>query len=347
MATPLSSAKSFRFAFTTTWMASVMIQTAILYYWFGFDLHPSFTDASIQCTLIAAATMLISHNLAYYRPTKGRYFFILTLNATLAVACIYACYWLLGLLFRDSATYFPWLQASLPVRFIIIWIFLSAISMLSIFWYEMEDQKETIARKENAEKLAREAELFKLRHQLQPHFLFNSLNSINALISLRPEEARQMVQKLSDFLRGTLKKEDQSWTTLKEEIQYLQWYLDIEKVRFRHRLSTEIIVSEGCDSLQIPPMLLQPVVENAIKFGLYDTIGEITIRIKAWTADDMLLISVENPFDPELQNSTKGTGFGLSSIQRRLFLLFGRSDLLTTDTQNTIFTTYIKVPQPK
>jgi LytS/YehU family sensor histidine kinase len=211
----------------------------------------------------------------------------------------------------------------------------------------MEDQKETIARKENAEKLAREAELFKLRHQLQPHFLFNSLNSINALISLRPEEARQMVQKLSDFLRGTLKKEDQSWTTLKEELQYLQWYLDIEKVRFRHRLSTEIIVSEGCETLQIPPMLLQPVVENAIKFGLYDTIGEITIRIKSWTADDMLLISVENPFDPELQNSTKGTGFGLSSIQRRLFLLFGRSDLLTTDTQNTIFTTYIKVPQPQ
>jgi two-component system, LytTR family, sensor kinase len=345
MAKPLSTQPAFRLTFVISWTAGVLALTALIYYWFGFGLLPALVDGWLNVSLLALDALLIVHNLAYYRPTSGRFLFVLAVNATLAAACLYFGYYICGLLFKDQPLYLDWLKASLPVRFLVAWIFLSAISLLSFFWYEIKAQQETIERKETAEKLATEAELFKLRHQLQPHFLFNSLNSINALISLRPEEARQMVQKLSDFLRGTLKKEDQTSTSLKEEMQYLQWYLDIEKVRFRHRLSTEIDCSEESLNAQLPPLLLQPVVENAIKFGLYDTIGDIIIRIKAWTADNTLFISVENPFDPELQHSTKGTGFGLSSIRRRLYLLFGRSDLLDTQTDNTLFTTLIKVPQ--
>lgn len=211
-------------------------------------------------------------------------------------------------------------------------------------WYNMDEQREELSRKEATERLAREAELYKLRQQLQPHFLFNSLNSINALIALRPQQAREMVLKLSDFLRGTLKREDQQWILLPEELQYLQLYLDIEKVRFGHRLATEITADDATAKLMIPPMLLQPVVENAIKYGLYDTTESITISITAWQTDDMLHIQVQNPFDPELQTSA-GTGFGLSSIDRRLYLLFGRKDLLETNANGNIFTTLIKVPQ--
>src|SRR5690606_11377571 len=86
------------------------------------------------------------------------------------------------------------------------------------------------------EKISREAELYKLRQQLHPHFLFNSLNSINALIHSQPEQARKMVQQLSEFLRGTLKREENQLISLEEELQYLKLYLDIEKVRFGHRL---------------------------------------------------------------------------------------------------------------
>src|SRR5258708_40173562 len=101
--------------------------------------------------------------------------------------------------------------------------------------------------------------------------LFNSINSISAITGSKPEQARKMIQQLSDFLRGNLKKEEQQWVPLSEELQYLELYLDIEKVRFGHRLSTEISCEEGCLGLKLPPMLLQPIVENAIKFGLYDT----------------------------------------------------------------------------
>lgn len=219
------------------------------------------------------------------------------------------------------------------------------MAMMSLLWYTQQEQKETDARKSEADRIVKDAELFKLHQQLQPHFLFNSLNSISALTGRQPEKARHMIQQLSDFLRGTLKKDEQVWTTLEEEMQYLQLYLDIEKVRFGYRLQTAILQSEDSLQMKLPSMLLQPVVENAIKFGLYDTIGEVTISITAKNTDGFLEVSVENPCDEETLQPLPGTGFGLSSIQRRLYLLFGRTDLLSTKNQNHFFTTTLTIPQ--
>jgi len=222
---------------------------------------------------------------------------------------------------------------------------LGCVTMISILWFNQLEQKEFEERKSDAEKLAKEAELFKLRQQLQPHFLFNSLNSINALIGTRPEEARKMVQQLSDFLRGTIKKEETQWVTLQEELQYLQLYLDIEKVRFGNRLTTESSIEENSLQLKLPALLLQPIVENAIKFGLYDTTGETLIQLFATIEDKNLIIRVTNPFDPETSSPKLGVGFGLKSIQRRLYLLFARTNLLTTEVKENTFTTIVKIPQ--
>lgn len=180
---------------------------------------------------------------------------------------------------------------------------------------------------------------------MQPHFLFNSLNSINALIGSRPQEARKMVQQLSDFLRGTIKKDETQWVNLKEELEYLQLYLDIEKVRFGNRLATAIDIEEITHNLKLPALLLQPIVENAIKFGLYDTIGETVIEISAAKEENHLLIKVKNPFDPETSSPKQGTGFGLNSVQRRLYLLFARNDLVTTEAKDNIFITIVRIPQ--
>jgi LytS/YehU family sensor histidine kinase len=221
---------------------------------------------------------------------------------------------------------------------------LGCFVLVSVIWYNWQEQTEQEERKQAAEQLAKEAELFKLRQQLQPHFLFNSLNSINALIGTRPSEARKMVQQLSDFLRGTIRKEEHQWVTLKEELQYLELYLDIEKVRFGHRLSTTIECDEATSEMKLPALLLQPIMENAIKFGLYDTVDEIEISLKASKEDNQLVITIKNPFDPETA-IPKGTGFGLQSVTRRLFLLFARNDLVTTGGKDNIFTTTIKIPQ--
>lgn len=254
-------------------------------------------------------------------------------------------HWTLDTLIISDPHYSDFLYNSLPVRFFIGLLIIGLMAMVSVVWYTQLDQKESEKRKTEAERLARDAELYKLRQQLQPHFLFNSLNSITALIGSRPEEARKMIHQLSDFLRGTLKKEDQQPVSLMEELEHLQLYLDIEKVRFGHRLSTEISYSELCKTKVLPPMLLQPIVENAIKFGLYDTTGVVTISIFGECVDNELHITVQNPFDPDTSRPKHGTGFGLSGVKRRLYLLFGRTDLLETTSYSHIFTTTVKIPQ--
>ena len=125
----------------------------------------------------------------------------------------------------------------------------------------------------------------------------------------------------------------------------MQLYLEIEKVRFGYRLSTEVINEAEGTGCELPAMLLQPIVENAIKFGLYDTLEPITIRIQAKFTEQSLLISVQNPYDPTTTTPKQGTGFGLSSVQRRLYLLFGRNDLLQTTATGNEFITTIKIPQ--
>jgi two-component system, LytTR family, sensor kinase len=213
-----------------------------------------------------------------------------------------------------------------------------------VLWYTMQDQQEAEKRRAEADQLSKDAELNSLRQQLQPHFLFNSLNSINALINAQPGKARTMIQQLSDFLRGTLKKEQSQWIQLEEELQHLELYLEIEKVRFGHRLQASI--TNSTTGMQLPALLLQPIVENAIKFGLYDTTDDIMITIDAYQQDGHLIVQVKNPFDAETSSPRKGTGFGLSSVSRRLFLLFARNDLLKTEAADQTFVTTIKIPQP-
>ena len=155
-----------------------------------------------------------------------------------------------------------------------------------------------------------------------------------------------MIFQLSDFLRGTLKKETHQWISLKEEFEYLRLYLEIEKVRFGNRLQADLIFSDEILSYHIPVLLLQPVVENAIKFGLYDTIEDVLITIEAVSEKGYHKIIIKNPFDPETSIPLKGTGFGLASVKRRLFLLFARADLVETSAEEQIFITKIKIPQP-
>lgn len=245
----------------------------------------------------------------------------------------------------DDNLYLSFVEKSIFIRGLYSWLMITLVSALSWLWFSLREQQEIENRKLATEKLAKEAELSRLRQQLQPHFLFNSLNSISALAGTRPEEARKMIQQLSDFLRGTLKKDDQQLVTLSEEIQHLQLYLDIEKVRFGHRLRTNIKHDDVSITMKLPSLLLQPVVENAIKFGLYGTIGETTIWINIKAEDNYLSITVENPFDPAGSEQKKGTGFGLDSVQRRLYLLYARNDLLTTGQKENVFTTNIKIPQ--
>ncbi|MFT3932964.1 MAG: histidine kinase [Chitinophagaceae bacterium] len=338
------SQKKFLFIFIAWWLIWSTLQAWILYD-LGFDLQLCITDSAISNFVLALACVIIGNSLAYYLPRQQRYIYLLVLCLLTAGACLLATKYVLTMVITAS-DYPVFLSKSLPVRFSVSFLVIGCMTMISVMWNAFEDQKTSVQRRTEAEQLTKDAELYKLRQQLQPHFLFNSLNSINALIGIRPQEARTMVQQLSDFLRGTLKREEQQWISVEEELEYLRLYLDIERVRFGNRLSTAFDTDHASLQMKIPAMLLQPLVENAIKFGLYDTTGDTVVSINSTVENGLLVISVQNPFDSETSQPRRGTGFGLHSIQRRLYLLFARQDLLVATAQDNIFTVTVKIPQP-
>ncbi len=171
---------------------------------------------------------------------------------------------------------------------------------------------------------AREAELRALRAQLNPHFLFNSLNSINALVGSDPEGARRMCEGLGDFLRKTLSLGARDAVTLGEELALVERYLGIEQVRFGERLRIERAVDRDVTDCLVPPLLLQPLVENAIKHGIQDCVDGGAIRIEARREGGQLRVVVENPVDPDAP-SRRGEGVGLENVRRRLEV-FGARD---------------------
>ena len=335
--------RKFLIVFSIAWLI-LMADHALLLYWFDLPLEVAIIDSLISNISLLLTCLLVMNNIRYYVPAINQYLNVLAMCIVFTILWMLLSKWLLAVSLDDYPDYLSFLKRSLFIRASIGFLILGIIIMTVILWYNWQEQQTSEQRKTDAEKLAREAELFKLRQQLQPHFLFNSLNSINALIGIRPEEARKMVQQLSDFLRGTIKKEETQWVNLQEELQYLQLYLDIEKVRFGNRLATVIEIDETTKQMKLPALLLQPIVENAIKFGLYDTIGETIIRLETMKQNEELIIKVSNPFDPETSSPKQGTGFGLKSVQRRLYLLFARNDLLVTETKDNIFTIRVTIP---
>ncbi|MBK1441725.1 histidine kinase [Parapedobacter sp. ISTM3] len=325
------------------WVAYALIQTALLW-WFEVDFNLALNDSLISATVLTLCCYAIASALNHYSPRRKGYFYIVVWGLVLAGISISADRWILQYVLNDK-TYLDRLDVSLPLRFFINALLIAWIAVINILWNIQQEYKENEQRKADAERLAREAELYNLRQQLQPHFLFNSLNSIIALIGRKPDEARNMTFQLSDFLRGTLRKDDQQLIALKDELEHLQLYLEIEKVRFGHRLETQVDYDEECLNMTLPAMIMQPLVENAIKYGLYDTTDKVTISIACTCSDHLLEIQIENPYDSQSNKIKRGTGFGLRGVQRRLYLLFGRTDLLETKATTHIFTSIIKIPQ--
>jgi two-component system sensor histidine kinase AlgZ len=194
---------------------------------------------------------------------------------------------------------------------------------------------------------ARDAELRALKAQVNPHFLFNSLNSIAALAVKDPPQAREMCILLSDFLRRTLgmgEKQSISWA---EEIQLVGAYLDIERIRFGTRLHVELQIDGACGECQVPPLLLQPLVENAVKHGIANMVDGGTIRVNSRVEEGLLQVFVENGYDADAPASRRqgpAQGLGLRNVRNRLETSFGSAARLSTYTENSLFRTEMILP---
>ncbi len=190
---------------------------------------------------------------------------------------------------------------------------------------------------------AREAELKALRAQIHPHFLFNSLNSISALSGGKPEEARRMCVLLADFLRSSLSLGARTRVPLAEEMALAENYLAIESVRFGERLRVELRIEPGAERCLVPPLLVQPLVENAVKHGVADRVEGGIVSVRAWRNGDSLEIVVENSRDPEAP-SRRGAGLGLENVRRRLAALDPRLARLDVFPEPERFRVMLRLP---
>jgi hypothetical protein len=190
---------------------------------------------------------------------------------------------------------------------------------------------------------SREAELRALRAQIHPHFLFNSLNSINALIAAKPEEARRLCVGLADFLRHSLTFGSREAITLAEELALAERLLSIEKVRFGERLSHVIVANDEARSCVVPPLLLQPLVENAVTHGIAERLEGGQIRIEAARDGAFLRIAISNPRDADAPRRP-GTGIGLQNVRRRLAALHGDEGELRTVASDDAFRVELRLP---
>jgi two-component system, LytTR family, sensor histidine kinase AlgZ len=184
--------------------------------------------------------------------------------------------------------------------------------------------------------LAREAELRALKAQVHPHFLFNSLNSISSLVTHDPARAREMCILLAEFFRRTLALGDKTSVSLEEELAVVRTYLAIEAMRLGTRLSVEESVEEAVKAWRVPPLLLQPLVENAIRHGIATRPEGGVLRLEARAEGRKLRLLVENPFDPDAP-ARPGVGIGLSNVRGRLQARYGEGAVLDAQRQGDRF----------
>lgn len=208
---------------------------------------------------------------------------------------------------------------------------LFAVTIPLKIWNNTRNEKKL----EEQERLLVEARLAALTSQINPHFLFNTLNSVSSLIRTNPDQARVMVVKLSKVLRRLLRKHE-TFSPLRDELSFIEDYLSIEVVRFGEKLRFEKDVSDDTLDILVPSMLLQPLVENSIKHGLSSKVEGGTIRIRAGRSDSKLLLLVEDDGVgiPESKlASLLDRGIGVSNVNERLKVLFANEYRMWIDSQ--------------
>lgn len=332
-------------------MAIAAIQFALTYGVYEQELVAAISESLIS-TLIFA---LLGVGLWYMVRFSGKQIkgFVKNLVYHLA-SCVFTIflwqfltYLALRLLFSSNEHFMGFLLTSMVVKLltgVLIYFLLISVDFLVMSFEEMQEKA---VHEVALSTMLRDAELAMLRSQIRPHFLFNSLNSVSALTLSNPQAAQDMIIKLSEFMRYSIGLAAETMNSLNEELYHASLYLDIEKVRFSDRIAIEKNIDPACGEMRIPAMILQPLLENAVKHGVNTMLTSCKISLNASCSSSSLHISISNNFDPDAV-PRKGTGTGLKNVQKRMAAIYGRTDLLTTKVKNNeVFEVSLIVPAPK
>lgn len=226
---------------------------------------------------------------------------------------------------------------------VLFYVIMVLIYYLIIYYNSFQEKQ---IKEADLKTLVKESELASLKAQINPHFLFNSLNSVSSLTITDPPRAQEMIIKLAEFLRYSIGKGQKEKTSLKSELENIKRYLDIEKTRFDEKLEMNIKLNEKCEDALLPNMILQPIIENAIKHGVYENTQTTNISIDCYSNSDYLEVFIRNNYDPNAVPK-KGAGVGLKNIAHRLGIIYNRTDLIRINREDNVFEVRLLIPQEK
>ncbi|MBN2571283.1 MAG: histidine kinase [Ignavibacteriales bacterium] len=347
MNNPIINTKNNFLIYSTIWVVISLVQIIILNQILQLPLDYSITDS------IAYNVIFYSIGISLWYPTKfmnfeRNKFSKIILNHSIvalltSILWTYVGYYLLIYVIKISGNEIIFLEKSLLYRFIIGILFYLIIVLVYYSNIYYDNFKKNIIKEYELQNLIKESELKTLKYQINPHFIFNSLNSISSLTYSEPTKAREMIIKLSDYLRSTLSTNEKQKRDLQTELNNIKLYLEIEKIRFPDKLEIFENIDSKYLNIEIPSMILQPLIENAIKHGVYESDEKVVIKISTSAENEYLKIIIENNFDNNALPK-KGKGIGLQNIKNRLSLMYKQDNLLKIAKTNSLYTAIIFIP---
>jgi two-component system, LytTR family, sensor kinase len=327
------------------WLVLASANALILWNYYSRDIQLAFTNTFVQYGFFALLGLNIWFVVKYNTPETYKWWSLMFFHLIAATILIIIWTYLTTIAIKVVAPDLnDYMTMSLPSRMLtgyLLYVFYVLLFM-SIIYYQ--NFKEKVKRESELKTLVKEAELHALKSQINPHFLFNSLNSISSLTMSDPAKAQEMVINLSSLMRYSLKHNQNEKVTFGMELQNNKLYLAIEKVRFGSKLQPIFDVDEKCFGANLPNMILQPIYENAIKYGVYEATEPVDIITTASCNGSFLEVSVENSYDPDVINK-KGEGIGLRNIRERLQIIYGGSATVKINNNENHFKITLSIPQ--
>ena len=331
------------------WLVVSIIETIILSF-SSYSLSYVIVDVLVHNAIFAILGLIIWYPVYFSNIERKSLLVVLLTHVGSVFFCVviwsHLALYLVTMFTEGDPGYAAFVRQSHSIRNglgVLLYIIIVLIYYLVIYYNSFQDK---LLKEADLKSLVKESELASLKAQINPHFLFNSLNSVSSLTISDPGKAQEMIIKLAEFLRYSIGKGQKEKTTLKNELENIQRYLDIEKTRFDEKLEMEINLNEHCEETTLPNMLLQPIIENAIKHGVYENTDKTAINIDCYANQDYLEIFVRNNYDPNAVPK-KGAGVGLKNIAHRLGIIYNRNDLIRINRKENIFEVRLLIPQDK
>lgn len=333
------------FSGIAVWSFTFAASLLILFRGFGLSDSWSVIDAFISVTIYAAFTLSFKFQSRFVEFNRNNLpsFLVTHFIAALLVSGLWISITKIILFWLIPNNYYQtFFNESIIIRLVIgmtIYFLITAFNYLFMYY---DNYKEKVENEAALKNLITETELKNLKFQINPHFIFNSLNSIAALTHISSEKAASMTIKLADFMRSTLTN-TKPFSLLEDELKNCRMYVDIEKIRFGDKFTFEEKVDEALLKEEIPSMILQPLFENAIKYGVYEAIEKVQIYFIAEKIPGYIKIAVENNFESGGEKH-KGEGIGLTNISKRMQILYQQENLIKIEKEKNIFRVLLFFP---